>query len=62
VVAVEEPVGGATVAALRARGHLVEVRQPWSLGRVCAVGRDPASGLLCAAADPRGAQAYAIGR
>jgi gamma-glutamyltranspeptidase/glutathione hydrolase len=35
---------------------------PWSLGRVSAAGRDPATGLLKAAANPRGNQGYAVGR
>jgi gamma-glutamyltranspeptidase/glutathione hydrolase len=47
---------------LRARGHLVELTDPWSLGRTCAAGRDPATGFLIAAANPRGRQAYAVGR
>jgi gamma-glutamyltranspeptidase/glutathione hydrolase len=47
---------------LRARGHLVELADPWSLGRTCAAGRDPATGFLIAAANPRGRQAYAVGR
>jgi gamma-glutamyltranspeptidase/glutathione hydrolase len=52
----------ATVDGLRERGHLVEVADPWSLGRTCAAGRDPATGFLKAAANPRGRQAYAVGR
>jgi gamma-glutamyltranspeptidase/glutathione hydrolase len=52
----------ATVAGLRRRGHLVEVADPWSLGRTCAAGRDPVTGFLLAAANPRGRQAYAVGR
>ena len=52
----------ATIEGLRARGHLVEVAEPWSLGRTCAAGRDPATGFLVAAANPRGRQAYAVGR
>jgi gamma-glutamyltranspeptidase / glutathione hydrolase len=50
------------VEGLRARGHLVEVTDPWSLGRTCAAGRDPATGFLIAAANPRGRQGYAVGR
>jgi gamma-glutamyltranspeptidase/glutathione hydrolase len=50
------------IEALRRRGHRVEVADPWSLGRTCAAGRDPASGFLVAAANPRGRQAYAVGR
>jgi gamma-glutamyltranspeptidase / glutathione hydrolase len=52
----------ATVRDLRRRGHLVELVEPWSLGRTCAAGRDPATGFLVAAANPRGRQAYAVGR
>jgi gamma-glutamyltranspeptidase / glutathione hydrolase len=58
---VEERLGPA-VAGLRVRGHLVEVAGPWSMGRTCAAGRDLATGLLVAAASPRGHQAYAVGR
>ena len=52
----------ATIEGLRQRGHLVELAEPWSLGRTCAAGRDPATGFLVAAANPRGRQAYAVGR
>jgi len=45
---------------LRQRGHDVEVRPPWSLGRISAVSRD--GGFLYAAANPRGMQGYAAGR
>jgi gamma-glutamyltranspeptidase/glutathione hydrolase len=38
------------------------VAPPWSLGRLCAVARDPERGLLSAAANPRGMQGYAVGR
>ena len=34
----------------------------WALGRLSAVARDPATGQLSAAANPRGAQGYAVGR
>lgn len=50
------------VEELRSRGHVVEVSGPWSLGRLSMVRRDTATGLLCAAANPRGAQGYAVGR
>jgi gamma-glutamyltranspeptidase/glutathione hydrolase len=59
-VEVEERVGGSVLADLRARGHRVTVRPPWSLGRVSAVARD--GGMLYAAANPRGMQGYAAGR
>jgi gamma-glutamyltranspeptidase/glutathione hydrolase len=38
------------------------VADGWSLGRLSAVSRDPATGLLKGAADPRGSGCYAIGR
>jgi gamma-glutamyltranspeptidase/glutathione hydrolase len=60
-VAVEERAGEETVAGLQDRGHDVEVSAPWSLGRVSAVGRER-DGVLKAAANPRGAQGYAVGR
>jgi gamma-glutamyltranspeptidase/glutathione hydrolase len=60
-VAVEARIAKETIEGLRARGHDVEVSEPWSLGRVSAVGRDP-DGTLKAAANPRGMQGYAVGR
>ncbi|MGH8776225.1 MAG: gamma-glutamyltransferase family protein [Jiangellaceae bacterium] len=59
---VEDRVGAGVVDELRGRGHDVTVSGPWSLGRLCAVGRDPESGVLSAAANPRGMQGYASGR
>jgi len=56
----EERVGAHVLARLRQRGHDVEVRPPWSLGRISAVSRD--GGFLYAAANPRGMQGYAAGR
>jgi gamma-glutamyltranspeptidase/glutathione hydrolase len=50
------------VAELRRRGHDVTVGEPWSEGRLCAVARDPGTGVLSAAANPRGMQGYAVGR
>ena len=58
---IEERFGTAVVAELRRRGHEAIVRDDWSLGRLCAVGREP-HGILKAAANPRGAQGYAAGR
>lgn len=40
----------------------MRLQGPWSLGRLCAVGRDPGTGLLTAGANPRGMQGYAVGR
>ncbi len=59
---VEGRYGADVLDDLRARGHRVDVAGDWSLGRLSSVRRDPASGLLCAAANPRGAQGYAVGR
>ncbi|WJV45320.1 gamma-glutamyltransferase family protein [Streptomyces flavofungini] len=50
------------VAELRRRGHDVTVGGPWTEGRLCAVARDPRTGVLSAAANPRGMQGYAVGR
>jgi gamma-glutamyltranspeptidase/glutathione hydrolase len=50
------------VAGLRARGHDVQVTGDWSQGRLSAAGRDPGTGFLKAAANPRGMQGYAVGR
>jgi gamma-glutamyltranspeptidase / glutathione hydrolase len=60
VLDVESRVSPAVVADLRRRGHLVNVRPAWSLGRVSAVARR--NGVLYAAANPRGMQGYAVGR
>jgi gamma-glutamyltranspeptidase / glutathione hydrolase len=60
VLDVEERVGPEVVAELSRRGHLVNVRPAWSLGRVSAVARR--NGVLYAAANPRGMQGYAAGR
>ncbi|GAB3261265.1 gamma-glutamyltransferase family protein [Kineosporia babensis] len=59
---VEDRMGDAVIAGLRARGHVVTVAGGWTLGRLSAVERDPATGVLQAAANPRGAQGYAAGR
>jgi gamma-glutamyltranspeptidase/glutathione hydrolase len=59
---VERRLGADVIAELRSRGHRVTVTDDWSLGRISSVGRDVATGLLSAAANPRGAQGYAAGR
>lgn len=58
---VEPSFGAAAIADLRARGHDVQVAEPWTVGRLTAASRDP-NGLLRAAATPRLMQAYAVGR
>lgn len=50
------------LAGLRERGHDVQVVGDWTQGRLSAVGRDPRTGFLGAAANPRGMQGYAVGR
>lgn len=52
----------AAAARLRERGHDVSLAEPWSLSQLCVVTRDPESGVLSAAANPRGMQGYAAGR
>ncbi|KAB2975614.1 gamma-glutamyltransferase family protein [Streptomyces sp. SS1-1] len=61
-VTVEARTDPAVVDGLRRRGHDVTVGDAWSEGRLCAVARDPATGVLSAAANPRGMQGYAVGR
>ncbi|KRE78286.1 gamma-glutamyltransferase family protein [Arthrobacter sp. Soil763] len=59
---VEERLGEEVIAGLEHRGHVVTRVGGWTLGRLSAVTRDPATGVLQAAANPRGAQGYAAGR
>jgi gamma-glutamyltranspeptidase/glutathione hydrolase len=56
----EDRIGDDVIAALGARGHAVTVSGGWTLGRLSAVARE--AGWLSAAANPRGAQGYAVGR
>lgn len=58
---IEPQVGEACIADLRARGHVVHVAEPWTVGRLTAALREP-DGRLSAAATPRLMQAYAVGR
>lgn len=58
---VEDRLGCDVIASLEARGHVVTRAGDWSLGRLSAVGVDD-SGMLWAAANPRGNQGYAAGR
>ncbi len=59
---VEDRIDADVLAALGRRGHRVVRQGPWSLGRMCAVSRDPRTGVLAAGANPRGMQGYAVGR
>jgi gamma-glutamyltranspeptidase/glutathione hydrolase len=58
---IEEDMPSGVIDAMRARGHDVEVlpRLPAQNGAVCAVMRDPGTGLKHAGADPR-REAYAL--
>jgi gamma-glutamyltranspeptidase / glutathione hydrolase len=60
-VEVESRFGDALLTKLIARGHAVNVRDGWSLGRLSAAARD-GDGVLKAAANPRASQGYAVGR
>ncbi|SDL73488.1 gamma-glutamyltranspeptidase / glutathione hydrolase [Arthrobacter sp. ok362] len=59
---VEDRLGEDVIAGLERRGHVVTRAGDWALGRLSAVVRDPETGVLQAAANPRGAQGYAAGR
>lgn len=59
-VVVERSLGEAVLTELRRRGHALDVVAPGTLGKVCAVGVEPGTGFLRAAAGPRGRQAYAV--
>jgi gamma-glutamyltranspeptidase/glutathione hydrolase len=59
---VEDRLGEDVLADLARRGHRVVRAGDWSLGRLSVVTRDPATGVVGAAADPRGVQGYAAGR
>ncbi|MER6074056.1 gamma-glutamyltransferase [Streptomyces sp. NPDC001817] len=61
-VTVESRMHEDVIEELRRRGHDVTVGPAWSEGRLCAVARDPETGVLSAAANPRGMQGYAVGR
>ncbi|MFC4555492.1 gamma-glutamyltransferase family protein [Georgenia faecalis] len=59
---VENRLGEDVIADLERRGHRVTRSGDWTLGRLSCVGVDPATGVLSAAANPRGMQGYAAGR
>jgi gamma-glutamyltranspeptidase/glutathione hydrolase len=61
-LAIESRFSATTIDELRERGHETVMSGPWSLGRLSAVSRDPDTGVLRAAANPRGMQGYAAGR
>ncbi|GAB3845539.1 gamma-glutamyltransferase family protein [Nesterenkonia populi] len=59
---VEDRLGDDVIAGLERRGHAITRAGEWKLGRLSCVVRDPATGRLQAAANPRAAQGYAAGR
>lgn len=59
---VEDRLGTVVIDELERRGHIVTRAGDWALGRLSSVGREPATGMLTASANPRGAQGYAAGR
>ncbi|NOJ59927.1 gamma-glutamyltransferase [Arthrobacter sp. 260] len=59
---VEDRLGEDVITDLQERGHVVTRAGDWALGRISSVVSDPATGVLKAAANPRGAQGYAAGR
>lgn len=59
---VEDRLGEDVIADLEGRGHVITRAGDWALGRLSSVVRDPGTGVLMAAANPRGAQGYAAGR
>jgi gamma-glutamyltranspeptidase/glutathione hydrolase len=60
VLGIEDRVGADTIADLEARGHIVNVGDAWTEGRLVAASRDGVRRR--AAANPRGMQGYAAGR
>ena len=59
---VEDRLGEDVIADLERRGHVITRAGDWALGRLSCVVADPETGVLQAAANPRGAQGYAAGR
>ena len=57
----EPQFGEDVLSALRERGHKLVVSEPWAIGRLTGLSRDP-EGMLRGAATPRLMQAYAIVR
>ena len=59
---VEDRLGAGVIAELEERGHRIIRSAGWTLGRLSSVTKDHRTGVLSAAANPRGAQGYAAGR
>lgn len=58
---IEPSIGDDVIKGLEEKGHVVDVADPWTVGRLSAAKREP-NGLLRAAATPRLMQVYAVGR
>jgi gamma-glutamyltranspeptidase/glutathione hydrolase len=54
VLRIEERIDSGIRESLADRGHVVEIRPPWSEGHVLAVSIDTKTGVLSGGADPRG--------
>ena len=61
-IVIEDRFPAEVLAGLARRGHRPVLSGAWSLGRLSAVSRDPATGVLRAGANPRAMQGYAAGR
>lgn len=61
-IVIEDRFPAEVLAELARRGHRPVLSGAWSLGRLSAVSRDPATGVLRAGANPRAMQGYAAGR
>jgi len=59
---VEDRLGESVIAELEERGHVILRSPGWSLGRLSSVTKEAETGIMTAAANPRGAQGYAAGR
>ncbi|TDC76231.1 gamma-glutamyltransferase [Actinomadura sp. 7K507] len=59
---IEDRVGQAVLTDLQAMGHAVRRAGDWALGRLSSVHLDRTEGRIVGAANPRGAQGYAVGR
>ncbi|MBC7725309.1 MAG: gamma-glutamyltransferase [Burkholderiaceae bacterium] len=59
---VEDRLGEEVITDLERRGHQILRSGGWSLGRLSSVTKNHRTGVLSAAANPRGAQGYAAGR
>jgi len=58
----EQRIAPSVLAELERRGHELVLDPPWDHGQVTVAAFDPDSGVLSAAASPRGRTAYAMGR